>query len=51
VLVIPTNRPVQRKDANDSVYKTKREKYGAVIKEIKGRSLERPAHPRGHDFR
>jgi preprotein translocase subunit SecA len=26
VLVIPTNRPVQRKDANDSVYKTKREK-------------------------
>ncbi len=35
VLVIPTNRPVQRKDANDSVYKTKREKYGAVIKEIK----------------
>ena len=35
VLVIPTNRPVLRKDANDSVYKTKREKYGAVIKEIK----------------
>jgi preprotein translocase subunit SecA len=35
VLVIPTNRPVQRKDANDSVYKTKREKYNAVIKEIK----------------
>src|SRR5262249_48394894 len=35
VLVIPTNRPVQRKDGNDSVYKTKREKYNAVIKEIK----------------
>jgi preprotein translocase subunit SecA len=35
VLVIPTNRPVARKDANDSVYKTKREKYGAVLKEIK----------------
>jgi preprotein translocase subunit SecA len=35
VLVIPTNRPVQRKDANDSVYKTKREKYNAVVKEIK----------------
>jgi preprotein translocase subunit SecA len=34
VAVIPTNRPVQRKDANDSVYKTKREKYGAVLKEI-----------------
>src|SRR6266700_597797 len=35
VLVIPTNRPVARKDANDSVYKTKREKYDAVLKEIK----------------
>src|SRR6059058_3506616 len=34
VLVIPTNKPVARKDANDSVYKTKREKYGAVLKEI-----------------
>ena len=35
VLVIPTNRPVARKDANDSVYKTKREKYAAVLNEIK----------------
>ncbi len=35
VLVIPTNRPVARKDANDSVYKTKREKYNAVVTEIK----------------
>src|SRR5258708_21001411 len=34
VLVIPTNKPVARKDANDSVYKTKREKFNAVIKEI-----------------
>jgi len=34
VLVIPTNRPVARKDANDSVYKTKREKFNAVLKEI-----------------
>jgi preprotein translocase subunit SecA len=34
VLVIPTNKPVQRKDANDSVYKTKREKYSAVLREI-----------------
>ncbi|MCU0788322.1 MAG: preprotein translocase subunit SecA [Verrucomicrobia bacterium] len=34
VLVIPTNRPCVRKDANDSVYKTKREKYNAVVKEI-----------------
>ncbi len=35
VLVIPTNRPVARRDANDSVYKTKREKYTAVLQEIK----------------
>jgi preprotein translocase subunit SecA len=35
VLVIPTNKPVARKDANDSVYKTRREKYNAVVKEIK----------------
>jgi len=34
VLVIPTNKPVQRTDANDSVYKTKREKYNAVLNEI-----------------
>jgi preprotein translocase subunit SecA len=34
VLVIPTNRPVARRDANDSVYKTKREKFNAVLKEI-----------------
>src|SRR5436309_462737 len=36
VLVIPTNKPVARKDANDSVYKTRREKYTAVLNEIKG---------------
>jgi preprotein translocase subunit SecA len=35
VLVIPTNKPCLRKDANDSVYKTRREKYNAVIAEIK----------------
>ena len=35
VLVIPTNKPVRRSDANDSVYKTRREKYNAVLKEIK----------------
>ena len=34
VLVIPTNKTVARKDANDSVYKTQREKYNAVVKEI-----------------
>ncbi len=34
VVVIPTNKPVIRKDYNDKVYKTKREKYNAVIQEI-----------------
>src|SRR5689334_14603529 len=35
VAVIPTNRPVARKDSNDRIYKTRREKYNAVINEIK----------------
>ena len=35
VLTIPTNMPNIRKDADDSVYKTRREKFNAVVKEIK----------------
>jgi preprotein translocase subunit SecA len=35
VNMIPTNRPVARKDANDRIYKTRREKYNAVINEIR----------------
>ncbi len=34
VVTIPTNRPTSRKDLEDLVYKTKREKYNAVIEEI-----------------
>ena len=34
VIVIPTNRPVIRKDLNDAVYKTKKEKFHAVVEEI-----------------
>ncbi|HEY9544125.1 preprotein translocase subunit SecA [Prevotella sp.] len=34
VVEIPTNRPIQRKDLDDRVYKTAREKYNAVIDEI-----------------
>ena len=34
VVVIPTNRPVIRDDKEDLVYKTKREKYNAVIDEV-----------------
>ena len=41
VNVIPTNRPVKRIDENDRIYKTRREKYNAVIDAIKG------AHAKG----
>lgn len=34
VVVIPTNRPVIRKDQNDRIYKTQKAKYKAVIEEI-----------------
>ena len=34
VVVIPTNRPIKRDDREDLVYKTKREKFNAVIDEI-----------------
>ena len=34
VMEIPTNRPIQRSDKEDLVYKTKREKYNAVIDEV-----------------
>jgi len=37
VLVVPTNKPCVRADANDVVYKTRREKYNAIIKEIEER--------------
>lgn len=43
VVVIPTNMPMVRKDEDDQVFKTRREKYNAVIKEIeKMRELHRP---------
>lgn len=34
VVVIPTNRPISRKDEHDKVYKTMREKFNAVVEEI-----------------
>ncbi|NOX19063.1 MAG: preprotein translocase subunit SecA [Chlorobi bacterium] len=34
VVVIPTNKPIIRDDQNDAIYKTKREKYNAVINQI-----------------
>ena len=43
VVEIPTNRPIARKDMDDRVYKTAREKYNAVIDEIqKMRESGRP---------
>jgi preprotein translocase subunit SecA len=43
VVVIPTNRPVIRDDREDIIYKTKREKYNAVIDEIV--SMNRQGRP------
>ena len=40
VVVIPTHQPVIREDRNDLIYKTKREKYNAVVEEIALRSNE-----------
>jgi preprotein translocase subunit SecA len=37
VIVVPTNKPCVRKDEHDVVYKTRREKYNAIIKEIDDR--------------
>ncbi len=36
VAVIPTNKPCVRKDMNDFIYKTRREKFNSVVKEIVG---------------
>ncbi len=41
VVAIPTNRPIRRVDGNDLIYKTQREKYRAIIEEV------RAAHERG----
>ena len=43
VIEIPTNRPVERKDREDLIYKTKREKYNAVIEEVT--SLSKSGRP------
>ncbi|MCB0283438.1 MAG: preprotein translocase subunit SecA [Calditrichaeota bacterium] len=43
VMVIPTNKPIARKDWDDLLYRTKREKYNAIIDEIeKMHNLGRP---------
>ena len=51
VAVIPTNRPCVRKDANDRIYKTRREKYNAVVKEIDDSARAAAAGARRHGER
>ncbi len=43
VVVIPTNRPIARIDMDDAVYKTKREKYNAIIEQIE--TLKKEGRP------
>ena len=50
VVVIPTNRPIARNDMNDRVYKTKREKYKAVIEEIEKNGGSRTPRTGGYHF-
>ena len=40
VIEIPTNRPIARKDEDDLIYKTKREKYNAVIERVSNYTSE-----------
>ena len=51
VQVIPTNKPCIRIDRNDSIFKTRRDKYNAVVREIEDGEQARPAGPRRHDER
>ena len=37
VVTIPTNRPIRRIDGNDQIYRTQREKYKAIIEEVRKR--------------
>ena len=48
VVVIPTNRPLIRKENADIVYRTEEEKFRNAAKEIKERSREGPARAGGH---
>ena len=43
VVVIPTNKPIARIDEDDAIYRTKREKYAAVIEKIK--DLQKQGRP------
>jgi preprotein translocase subunit SecA len=41
VIVIPTNKPIVRDDDEDAIYRTKREKYNAVLEKVKELQTER----------
>ena len=51
VVTIPTNRPVIRQDNEDRVYRKEREKWEAIIDEIKAFQRCRPARARRHHQR
>ena len=47
---IPTNRPVQRQDEHDVIYRTEKEKYKAIIDIDFGMPPKRPADSGGYNF-
>jgi hypothetical protein len=49
VVEVPTNLPIARVDEDDQVYRTAREKYEAIVEEIKPRTSG-PAGPGRHDL-
>ena len=51
VVVIPTNRPVRRIDKHDLIYKTRREKYNAIVEEIGAAAQARATGAGGHGQR
>ena len=50
VVEIPTNRPMQRQDLPDVVYKTEKAKFNAVINDIVEHHAKRSAGAGRHDF-
>ena len=51
VVAIPTHEPVRRIDSNDWIYRTKREKYNALLDEIVAFARAKIASPRRHNLR
>ena len=50
VVVIPTHRPMVRDDSADLVYLTQKDKYEAIIEDIRECAKKRPAGARRHDL-